>query len=138
MALMPKRVKYRKTQRGRVKGRATRTNKVAFGDYGLMALEPAWLSGQQIEAGRITAVHGLPKEGRFWSRVFPHKSVTAKPAETRMGTGKGEPEYYAAVVRPGMVLFEIGGVTEELARRVLNEISHKMPIRTKMVKRSLI
>lgn len=135
MQLMPKRVKYRKTQRGTMKGNATRGNKVSFGDYGLMALEHCWLDAKIIEAGRIAATHNIGNEGRFWIRVFPHKSVTAKPAETRMGTGKGEPEYYAAVVKPGTILYEVGGLSEDMARETLNHIAHKMPIRVKMVKR---
>lgn len=121
-----------------MKGKATRCNKVVFGDYGLMSLELFWLSGREIEAARMAAAHALPKEGRFWIRVFPHKSVTAKPAETRMGTGKGEPEYYAAVIRPGTILCEIGGVTEEIARAIFNNIAQKMPVRAKMVKRSVL
>lgn len=136
MQLMPKRVKYRKTQRGTMKGKSTRGNKVSFGDYGLMALEQCWLDGRTIEAGRVAASHYLTKEGRLWVRVFPHKSVTAKPAETRMGTGKGEPEYYAAVVKPGTILYELSGLPEEQAREVFNNIAHKMPIGVKMVKRT--
>ena len=116
MPLMPKRVKFRKSQRGRVKGNATRGNTVAYGDFGLQALEGGWLSAEAIEAGRITATHSVRGEGRLYIRVFPHKSVTAIPAETRMGKGKGEPEYWAAVVKPGMVLFEIGGLPEAQAR----------------------
>jgi len=136
MQLMPKRVKYRKTQRGIMKGNATRGNTLAFGDYGLMSLETCWLTGRTIEAGRIAASHHIGKGGRLWVRVFPHKSVTAKPAETRMGTGKGEPEYYAAVVKPGTVLYEVGGLTEEVAKEALNYIAHKMPVRVKMIRRS--
>ncbi|OHB72344.1 MAG: 50S ribosomal protein L16 [Planctomycetes bacterium RBG_16_43_13] len=135
MKLMPKRVKFRKTQRGKMKGVATRCNKVSFGDYGLMSLENAWIDAKQLEAGRVVASHFMGTEGRLYIRVFPHKSVTAKPAETRMGSGKGEPEYYAAVVRPGTVMFELSGVTEGFARECLNLIAHKMPIATKMVSR---
>lgn len=133
--LMPKRVKYRKTQRGRVKGVATRGHRVSFGDFGLMSLEKGWLSAREIEAGRVAATHMMGTEGRLYIRVFPHKSVSAKPAETRMGKGKGEPEYYAAVVRPGTVLFEISGVTSDFARRVFNNVAHKMSLRCKMVGR---
>lgn len=136
MALMPRRVKYRKTQRGRMKGPALRGNKVAFGEYGLMSLETAWLSARAIEAGRVAASHVMDKESRFWVRVFPHKPITAKPLETRMGKGKGEPEYYAAVVKPGTVLYELSALSEEAAREVLNYVAHKMPVRTKLVKRS--
>lgn len=135
MALMPKRVKFRKTQRGRVRGVATRGHYVAFGEYGLQALEPAWLSARQIEAGRVAASHFMADEGKLWIRVFPHKSVTAKPAEVRMGAGKGEPSYWAAVVKPGTVLYEIGGLPESLAREALLRIARKMPIRCRLIKR---
>jgi len=133
--LMPKRVKYRKSQRGRIKGVATRCNRVAFGDFGLMSLESGWLSAKEIEAGRVAASHAMGTEGRLYIRVFPHKSVTAKPAEVRMGQGKGEPEYYAAVIRPGTVLYEISGVTEDFARQLFSNIAHKMSLRCKMVRR---
>ncbi|HEV3083467.1 MAG TPA: 50S ribosomal protein L16 [Gemmataceae bacterium] len=135
MALMPKRVKFRKNQRGRVKGNASRGNAVNFGDFGLQALEGGWLSAQAIEAGRITATHGVRGEGRLYIRVFPHKSVTAIPAETRMGKGKGEPEYWAAVVKPGMILFEIGGLPESAARDALARVAYKMPFRCRLVAR---
>jgi len=135
MALMPKRVKFRKSQRGRVKGNASRGNAVTFGDFGLQALEGGWLSAQAIEAGRITATHGVRGEGRLYIRVFPHKSVTAIPAETRMGKGKGEPEYWAAVVKPGMILFEIGGLPESAARDALARVAYKMPFRCRLVAR---
>jgi len=135
MPLMPKRVKYRKNQRGRVKGNAARGNKVTFGDYGLQALEGGWLSAQAIEAGRITAAHSVRGEGRLYIRVFPHKSVTAIPAETRMGKGKGEPEYWAAVIKPGMILFEIGGLPEAAARDCLARVAYKMPFRCRLVTR---
>ena len=135
MALMPKRVKFRKNQRGRVKGNASRGNSVTFGDFGLQALEGGWLSAQAIEAGRITATHGVRGEGRLYIRVFPHKSVTAIPAETRMGKGKGEPEYWAAVVKPGMILFEIGGLPESAARDALARVAYKMPFRCRLVAR---
>jgi large subunit ribosomal protein L16 len=135
MALMPKRVKFRKNQRGRVKGNASRGNAVTFGDFGLQALEGGWLSAQAIEAGRITATHGVRGEGRLYIRVFPHKSVTAIPAETRMGKGKGEPEYWAAVVKPGMILFEIDGLPESAARDALARVAYKMPFRCRLVAR---
>ena len=112
MPLMPKRVKYRKSQRGKVKGNAARGNTVSYGDFGLQAVEGGWLSAEAIEAGRITATHSVRGEGRLFIRVFPHKSVTAIPAETRMGKGKGEPEYWAAVIKPGMILYEVAGLPE--------------------------
>ena len=133
--LMPKRIKYRKWQRGRMKGTAQRGNFVAFGSYGLISLDMGWLSAQQIEAARVAISHLLPPTGRYWLRVFPHKPVTCKPAETRMGTGKGEPEYYVAEVRRGTVLYEIDGITEEVARKIFNSVAHKMPFSVKMVKR---
>ena len=135
MALMPKRVKFRKTQRGRVRGEAGRGNYVAFGDFGLQTLEPAWLSARQIEAGRVAASHFLSGEGKLWIRIFPHKPVTAKPAEVRMGGGKGEPAYWAAVVKPGTVLYEVGGVPEDYAREALLRVSMKMPVRCKLLER---
>ena len=135
MALMPKRVKFRKSQRGIVRGVATRGNTVAFGEYGLQALEPAWLSARQIEAGRVAAQHFMGREGKLWIRVFPHKPVTAKPAEVRMGGGKGEPVYWAAVVKPGTMIYEIGGLAEEVARQAFNRVAHKLPIRVRLVKR---
>jgi large subunit ribosomal protein L16 len=133
---MPKRVKFRKSQRGKVRGNATRGNTVSYGDYGLQALEGGWLSAEAIEAGRITAAHAVRGEGRLYIRVFPHKSITAIPAETRMGKGKGEPEYWAAVVKPGMLLFEIGGVPESAARDCLALVAYKMPFRCRMVSRN--
>src|SRR5438477_3219705 len=135
MAMMPKRVKFRKTQRGRVKGNAQRGNFVAMGDFGLQALEGGWLSAEAIEAGRITAAHSVRGEGRLYIRVFPHKSITAIPAETRMGKGKGEPEYWAAVVRPGQILFEIGGLPETAARDCLARVAYKMPFKCRFVTR---
>lgn len=135
MPLMPKRVKFRKTQRRTLKGDATRGNTVAFGDCGLQALEPAWLSARQIEAGRVAAQHFIGGEGKLWIRVFPHKPVTAKPAEVRMGSGKGEPAYWAATIRPGTMLYEIAGVAEDIAREALNRVAHKLPIRTRLVRR---
>ena len=133
--LMPKRVKFRKSQRGTMKGPATRGNRVSFGDFGLMSLEMGWLSAREIEAGRVAATHMMGTEGRLYIRVFPHKPISAKPAETRMGKGKGEPEYYAAVIHPGSVLYEVSGVTEEFARQVFNNVAHKMSLRCKMVSR---
>jgi len=135
MALMPKRVKFRKSQRGRMKGLAQRGNYVAFGDFGLQAMEQVWLTAQQIEAGRVAATHFLRREGKLWVRVFPDKPVSGKPLETRMGKGKGEPEYWACVVRPGRILFELGGVPEDLARQALRRVASKMPIKTRMVVR---
>ena len=133
--LMPKRVKFRKCFRGVMKGPATRGNRVAFGDFGLMALEHGWLSAREIEAGRVTATHLMGTEGRLYIRVFPHKPISAKPAETRMGKGKGEPEFYAAVLRPGTVLYEVTGVSEDFAKKVLNNVAHKMSVRTRFVNR---
>ena len=133
--LMPKRVKFRKSQRGTMKGPATRGNRVSFGDFGLMSLEQGWLSAKEIEAGRVAAAHAMGTEGRLYIRVFPHKSVSGKPAEVRMGMGKGEPEYYAAVIHPGTVLYEVAGVTEEFARGLFNNVAHKMSLRTKLVAR---
>ena len=135
MPLMPKRVKYRKSQRGRVKGNATRGNTVTFGEFGLQALEGGWLSAEAIEAGRITAAHSVRGEGRLHIRVFPHKSVTAIPAETRMGKGKGEPEFWAAVSKPGMILYEIGGLPEAAARDALARVAYKMPFKCRFVTR---
>src|SRR5881398_2477198 len=135
MPLMPKRVKFRKSQRGVVKGNAARDNKVSYGDFGLQAIEGGWLSAEAIEAGRITATHSVRGEGRLYIRVFPHKSVTAIPAETRMGKGKGEPEYWAAVVKPGMILYEIGGLPEAAARDALARVAYKMPFKCRFVGR---
>jgi len=135
MPLMPKQIKHRKVQRGRLKGKATRGNTVAFGDYGLQCLEPGWITARQIEAGRIAISHFLAREGRLWIRVFPHKPISARAAETRMGTGKGEPEYWAAEVKPGTVVFEIGGVPEDAAIQALNRAAHKFPVRTKLAHR---
>ncbi len=135
MSLMPKRVKYRKTQRGRIRGNATKGNYVAFGDYGIMALEPHWITARQIEAARVVLSRFVGSEGRYWCRIFPHKSVTATAAETRMGKGKGEVDYWAAVVKPGTILFEVSGVPENLAREAFRLQSGKLPIRVKFVKR---
>ncbi len=133
--LMPKRVKYRKQHRGRVKGEAHSGNYVAFGDYGLQSLERAWIDARQIEAGRIASSHVLGGDGRVFIRIFPHKSVTSKPAEVRMGTGKGEIEYWCAVVKPGTVLYEISGVPIDVARKALLRTAHKMPVRCRFVLR---
>lgn len=133
--LMPKRVKYRKQMRGRLKGRASRGAKVAFGDFGLQALEPGWITSRQIEAGRRAIVRYLRRGGKLWIRIFPDKPVTAKPAETRMGSGKGSVDHWVAVVRPGRILFEITGVTEEQAREAMRLASHKLPIKTQFVRR---
>ena len=135
MAMMPKRVKFRKTQRGKVKGNAQRGNFVAMGEFGLQSIEGGWLSAEAIEAGRITATHQVRGEGRLFIRVFPHKSITAIPAETRMGKGKGEPEYWAAVVKPGMILFEIAGLPEAAARDALARVAYKMPFKCRFVTR---
>jgi len=132
---MPKRVWYRKSQRGRIRGRATRGNTVEFGEFGLQALDPAWLDNHQIEAARIAISHTLSREGRLFVRVFPHKSVTAKPLESRMGKGKGEPDRWVVVVRPGMVIFEVSGVDEDLAREALRRAAQKVPFRSRMIRR---
>ncbi len=129
MPLMPKRVKFRKSQRGRIRGKATRGNTVAFGDFGLQALEPGWITARQIEAGRVAATHFLHREGRVYIRIFPAKPVSAKPLETRMGKGKGETEDWVAVVKPGTVMFEIGGVDEATAKQALRRVASKMPVR---------
>jgi large subunit ribosomal protein L16 len=135
MPLMPKRVKFRKSARGVLRGNAHRGNTVSYGDFGLQALEGGWLSAESIEAGRITATHSVRGEGRLFIRVFPHKSITAIPAETRMGKGKGEPEYWAAVVKPGMILYEIGGLPEAAARDALARVAYKMPFKCRFVTR---
>lgn len=135
MPQMPKRVKFRKSQRGKIKGNAQRGNTVVFGDFGLQALDEGWLSAQSIESGRITAAGFVRGEGKLYIRVFPHKPITSIPAETRMGKGKGEPEFWAAVIRPGMILFEVAGLPEEAARECLARIAYKMPFRCRMVSR---
>ncbi len=135
MATMPKRVKYRKSQRGKMKGKACRGNFVAFGEYGLQALETSWISAKQIEAGRVAATHFLHREGKVYLRIFPHKPVSAKPLETRMGKGKGEPAFWVARVRPGQVCFEVGGVTENVAKQALGRVANKMSIRCRFIKR---
>ncbi len=135
MALMPKRVKHRKSQRGRIRGNATRGNRVVFGDYGLQALKGGWVRAQTIEAGRIAAQQYVRGEGRLYIRVFPHKSITSKPLETRQGTGKGEPEAWVVTLKPGSILYELGGVTEEQARICFARLAHKMPLPVRFVKR---
>ena len=135
MAMMPKRVKFRKSQRGKMKGNATRGNYVAFGEFGLQTLESAWISARQIEAGRVACQHFLRREGRLFIRIFPHKPISKKPLETRMGKGKGEPEFWTAEVKPGTVLYEIGGVAEDIAKAALLRVSHKMPVKTRFVYR---
>jgi len=132
---MPKRVKFRKSQRGRIRGNALRGNTVSFGDYGLQALGHSWITARQIEAGRVAATHFLHREGRVFVRIFPHKPISAKPLEVRMGKGKGEPAQWVACVRPGTVLYEIGGVEENVARVALTRVAHKMPIRCRLVLR---
>ena len=131
--LMPKRTKYRKQHRGRMKGKATRGNKVSYGQYGLMATEPCWITGNQIEAARIAINRYFRRGGTVWIKIFPDKPVTAKPAETRMGKGKGAPEYWVAVVKPGRVLFEVAGISEADAREALRLAAHKLPCKTKFV-----
>jgi large subunit ribosomal protein L16 len=135
MALMPKRVKYRKQQRGRMRGNACRCNYVAFGEYGLQALEGSWITGKQIEAGRVAATHFLHREGKVYIRIFPNHSYSAKPLETRMGKGKAEVEGWVARVKPGTVMFEIGGVDEHVAKLALLRVAHKMPIHCRLVTR---
>ena len=133
--LIPKRVKYRRQQRGRMTGKATRGNKVTYGEFGLQALEPGWITSNQIEAARIAMTRYTKRGGQVWIKIFPDKPVTQKPAETRMGSGKGSPEYWVAVVKPGRVLFEIAGVGEDVAREALRLASHKLPCKTKFVAR---
>ncbi|HTD47082.1 MAG TPA: 50S ribosomal protein L16 [bacterium] len=133
--LMPKRVKFRKAHRGRMRGEAQRGATVAFGEYGLQAVGRGWITAQQIEASRRAVTRFIKRGGKLWIRVFPDKPVTKKPAETRMGSGKGNPEFWVAVVRPGRMMFELGGVTEEVAREALTLAGHKLPIRTKFVHR---
>jgi len=133
--LMPKRVKYRRQQRGRMKGKSMKGNEVLFGEYGMQALEPAWITSQQIEAARIAITRYIKRGGKVWIKIFPDKPVTKKPAETRMGKGKGSPEYWVAVVKPGRVLFEVAGVPEEVAREAIRRADHKLPVKTKFIKR---
>ena len=134
--LMPKRVKYRRVQRGRLKGKATRGNELAYGDFGLVATEPAWIKSNQIEAARIAMTRYIRRGGQVWIKIFPDKPVTEKPAETRMGSGQGSPEYWVAVVKPGRILFEMSGTNEEVAREAMRLASHKLPIKTKFIKRT--
>ena len=134
--LMPKRVKYRRVHRGRLKGRALRGNKITNGNFGLVAQEPAWITSNQIEAARIAMTRYIRRGGQVWIKIFPDKPITEKPAETRMGSGKGSPEYWVAVVKPGRVMFEMGGVTEEQAKEAMRLASHKLPIKCKFVKKS--
>ena len=131
--LLPKRVKYRRVQRGRLKGKAMRGNKVTYGDFGLQALEPAWVTSNQIEAARIAMTRYIKRGGQVWIKIFPDKPITEKPAETRMGSGKGSPEYWVAVVKPGRVMFETGGVSEELAREAMRLAAHKLPVKCKFI-----
>ena len=134
--LMPKRVKYRRVQRGRLKGKAMRGNTISNGDYGLVALEPAWITANQIEAARIAMTRYIKRGGKVWIKIFPDKPITEKPAETRMGSGKGSPEYWVAVVKPGRVMFEMSGVSVDVAREAMRLASHKLPIKTKFVAKS--
>ena len=134
--LLPKRVKYRRVHRGRTKGVATRGNKIVYGDFGIVATEPGWIKSNQIEAARIAMTRYVKRGGKVWIKIFPDKPVTAKPAETRMGSGKGSPEYWVAVVKPGRIMFEIGGINEEVAREALRLAIHKLPIKCKIVAKS--
>ena len=136
--LMPKRVKHRKQQRGRMKGKAQRGNFLAYGDYGLVATQPGWVTSNQIEAARQAMTRRTKRGGQVWIKIFPDKPITAKPAETRMGSGKGAPEYWVSVIKPGRVLFEMGGIPEELAREALRLAAHKLPIKTKFIKREAV
>ncbi|MBC3798374.1 50S ribosomal protein L16 [Acetobacterium paludosum] len=133
--LMPKRVKRRKVHRGRMKGKALRGNKITYGDYAIQALEPAWITANQIEAARVAMTRYIKRGGQVWIKIFPDKPVTKKPAETRMGSGKGSPEYWVAVVKPGRVMFEIAGIPEEIAREAMRLAQHKLPIKTKFITR---
>ena len=131
--LMPKRVKFRRVQRGRLKGKALRGNTISNGEFGLVALEPAWITSQQIEAARIAMTRYIRRGGNVWIKIFPDKPITEKPAETRMGSGKGSPEYWVAVVKPGRIMFEMDGVSEEVAREAMRLAGHKLPIKTKFI-----
>lgn len=131
--LLPKRVKYRRVHRGRMKGKATRGNKVTYGEFGLVAAEPSWITSNQIEAARIAMTRYIKRGGQVWIKIFPDKPVTEKPAETRMGSGKGSPEYWVAVVKPGRVMFEIAGVSEDIAREAMRLAMHKLPVKCKFV-----
>jgi len=136
--LMPKRVKHRRMHRGRLKGKAMKGNFISYGEFGLVAVEPGWIKSNQIEAARIAMTRYIKRGGKVWIKIFPHKSVTEKPAETRMGSGKGSPEYWVAVVKPGRVMFEIAGVEEAVAREALRLASHKLPIKCKFMKREAV
>ncbi len=131
--LMPKRVKFRRVQRGRLKGKASRGTKISNGQYGLVALEPAWITSNQIEAARIAMTRYIRRGGQVWIKIFPDKPITEKPAETRMGSGKGSPEYWVAVVKPGRIMFEMDGVSEEVAKEAMRLAGHKLPIKTKFI-----
>lgn len=133
--LMPKRVKFRRHHRGRMKGLSNRGNEILYGDYGLQAVEPSWITSRQIEAARIAMTRYIKRGGKVWIRIFPDKPVTAKPAETRMGSGKGSPEYWVAVVKPGRIMFELAGVPEDVAKEAMRLASHKLPIKTKFISR---
>ena len=135
--LLPKRVKYRRVHRGRLKGQALRGNFVSNGDFGLQALEPAWITSNQIEAARIAMTRYIKRGGKVWIKIFPDKPITEKPAETRMGSGKGSPEYWVAVVKPGRVMFEIGGVSEEVAREAMRLAANKLPIKCKFITKEM-
>ena len=136
--LMPKRVKYRRVQRGRLKGTATRGNKITNGQFGLVATEPAWITSNQIEAARVAMTRYIKRGGQVWIKIFPDKPITEKPAETRMGSGKGSPEYWVAVVKPGRVMFEMDGITEEVAREAMRLASHKLPIKCKFATKAYL
>ena len=136
--LLPKRVKYRRVQRGRLKGKASRGNTLAYGDFGLVAAEPAWITSNQIEAARIAMTRYIRRGGKVWIKIFPDKPITEKPAETRMGSGKGSPEYWVAVVKPGRIMFEMNGVSEEVAREAMRLAGHKLPIKTKFIARNTV
>ena len=135
--LMPKRVKFRRVQRGRLTGKASRGNELAYGSYGLVALEPAWITSNQIEAARIAMTRYIKRGGEVWIKIFPDKPITEKPAETRMGSGKGSPEYWVAVVKPGRIMFEMDGVSEEVAKEAMRLASHKLPIKCKFVSKEV-
>ncbi len=135
--LMPKRVKFRRVQRGRLTGKASRGNELAYGSYGLVALEPAWITSNQIEAARIAMTRYIKRGGQVWIKIFPDKPITEKPAETRMGSGKGSPEYWVAVVKPGRIMFEMEGVSEEVAKEAMRLASHKLPIKCKFISKEV-
>ena len=138
MALIPKRVKYRRVHRGRMTGKCTKGNTIAYGDYALVATEPGWIKTNQIEAARIAMTRFIKRGGKVWIDIFPHKPITKKPAETRMGSGKGSVEYWVAVVKPGRVMFDMSGVSEEVAREAMRLASHKLPVKCKFVKKEVV